>query len=64
GAVVYDTLYPALAERLCQRVYALAKGLKKVRFITASQTVKDTLKKYNPAFDVVTLEEAVSLSQA
>ncbi|MDD2461379.1 MAG: hypothetical protein WC328_04670 [Kiritimatiellia bacterium] len=64
GAVVYDTLYPELAERLCQRVYALAEGLAKTRFITASQTVKDTLKKYNPAFDVITLEEAVSLSQA
>jgi len=64
GALVYDTLYPELAERLCQRVYTLAEGLAKTRFITASQTVKDTLKKYNPAFDVVTLEEAVSLSQA
>ena len=64
GALVYDTLYPELAERLCQRVYTLAEGLAKTRFITASQTVKDTLKKYNPAFDVVTLEEAVALSQA
>ncbi|HRR32486.1 MAG TPA: hypothetical protein P5026_00140 [Kiritimatiellia bacterium] len=64
GAVVYDTLYPALAERMCQRVYALAEGLEKVRFITASLYVRDTLKKYNPAFDVITLEEAVSLSQA
>lgn len=59
GAVVLDVLYPELAEKLCQRVYALADGLGNTRFITSSQTVKDTLKKYNPAFDVVTLEEAV-----
>ena len=59
GAVVYDTLYPALAERLCRRVYTLAEGLGKTLFITASATVRDTLKKYNPTFGIVTLEEAV-----
>ena len=64
GAVVYDTLYPALAERLCQRVYALAQGLGNVLFITASATVRDTLKKYNPAFNIVTLEEAAARSQS
>lgn len=64
GAVVFDTLYPALAERLCQHVYALAQGLGKVLFITASATVRDTLKKYNPAFNIVTLEEAAARSQS
>lgn len=63
GAVVYDALNPALCEQLCARVYGLA-GAKKTLFITASATVRDTLKKYNPKFDVITVEEAVALSQA
>ena len=63
GAVVYDALNPALCEQLCKRVYGLA-GAKKTLFITASATVRDTLKKYNPKFEVITLEEAVALSQA
>ena len=59
GAVVYDDLNPALCEKLCGRVYALAGDLGKTLFITASATVRDTLKKYNPKFEIVTIEEAV-----
>jgi len=59
GAVVFDTLYPELSERLCRRVYGLAEGIGKTLFITASATVRDTLKKYNPKFPIATLEEAV-----
>ena len=58
GAVVYDALNPELCAKLCARVYALAAG-SKAPFITASQTVKDALKKYNASFNVLTLEEAV-----
>jgi hypothetical protein len=58
GAVVYDALNPELSAKLCARVYAQAADSKSL-FITASQTVKDTLKKYAPAFNVITLEEAV-----
>ena len=60
GAVVYDDLNPGLCEQLCRRVYMLAGTSGKERFITASSYVRDTLKKYNPAFDVVTLEEAIA----
>ncbi|HNX34561.1 MAG TPA: hypothetical protein PKM57_08030 [Kiritimatiellia bacterium] len=63
GAVVYDELNPALCEQLCKRVYSLS-GTKKTLFITASATVRDTLKKYNPKFEIITLEEAVALLQA
>ena len=58
GAVVYDDLNPELCEKLCRRVAGLAGDCKKTLFITASLYVRDTLKKYNPAFNVVTLEEA------
>ena len=58
GAVVYDALNPELCQKLCGRVYSLAGDCKKTLFITASLYVRDTLKKYNPAFNVVTLEEA------
>lgn len=61
GAVVFDSLYPELAEQLCKRVYTLAEGLRKSLFITASVYVRDTLKKYNPDFGVITLEEAATL---
>jgi len=60
GAVVYDALNPELCKKLCERVCSLADGAGKVLFVTASQTVKDALTKYNPLFDVVTLEEAVA----
>ncbi len=63
GAVIYDALNPALCEQLCTRVYSLA-GTKKTLFITASDTVRNTLKKYNPKFEIITIEEAVALSQA
>lgn len=64
GAVVYDELNPALCEQLCKRVYGLAGAVKKTLFITASSYVRDTLKKCNPKFEIVTIEEAVALSQA
>ena len=65
GAVVYDDLNPELCEKLCRRVYELAAGVAaKTLFITASSYVRDTLKKYNPTFEIVTIEEAVALSQA
>ncbi len=64
GAVVYDALNPALCEQLCKRVYGLAGAAKKTLFITASAYVRDTLKKYNPKFDIITIEEAVAQSQA
>jgi Fe-S oxidoreductase len=60
GAVVYDDLNPELCEKLCNRVYGLAGDFKKTLFITASLYVRDALKKYNPTFNVVTLEEAVA----
>ncbi len=60
GAVVFDAINPELCAKLCARVYALAAGLDKTLFVTASQAVKDALTKYNPSFNVVTLEEAVS----
>ena len=60
GAVVYDDLNPELCEKLCNRVYGLAGDFKKTLFITASLYVRDALKKHNPAFKVVTLEEAVA----
>ena len=63
GAVVYDALNPELSAKLCARVYAQAPS-RKALFVTASQAVKDTLLKYNPTFNVVTLEEAFALSQA
>ena len=59
GAVVFDDLNPGLCAKLCARVYDLAAGLGPARFITASAYVRNTLKKYNPAFDIITLEEAV-----
>jgi hypothetical protein len=61
GAVVYDELNPTLCEQLCKRVYGLAGAAKKTLFITASARVRDTLKKYNPTFDILTLEEAVAI---
>jgi len=64
GAVVYDALNPELCQKLCGRVYDLAGDCKKTLFITASLYVRDTLKKYNPAFNVVTLEETVCNSGA
>jgi Fe-S oxidoreductase len=59
GAVVFDALNPDLCEKLCGRVYALAADAGKALFVTASQTVKDALTRYNPSFNVVTLEEAI-----
>jgi Fe-S oxidoreductase len=58
GAVVYDALNPQLCEKLCVRVAEQAKALKKPLFITASQYVRDALRKYNPTFNIVTLEDA------
>ncbi len=60
GAVVYDDLNPELCAKLCARVYALAENLRRTRFVTASCYVRDALKKHSPAFNVVTLEEAVA----
>ena len=60
GAVVYDDLNPELCEKLCRRVFELAGTAKKPLFITASRYVRDTLKKYNSAIEVVSIEEAVS----
>lgn len=60
GAVVYDALNPELSEKLCARVYALAADVGKALFITASASVRDTLRKHNPKFDIATLEEALS----
>ena len=61
GAVVYDELNPELCAKLCARIYAQTVG-GKIPFITASQTVKDMLKKHNASFNVITLEEAASAS--
>jgi Fe-S oxidoreductase len=60
GAVVYDDLNPGLCAKLCARVDTQAAG-SKTPFITASQAVKDTLKKYQASFNVLTLEEAAAL---
>lgn len=62
GAVVYDALNPGLCAKLCAHVAELAEDLPTPLFITASQTVCGTLKKHLPAFNVLTLEEAVSPS--
>lgn len=62
GAVLYDALNPELSAKLCSRVYAQAAS-RKALFITAAQAVKDALLKYNPTFNVITLEEAFVLSQ-
>ncbi len=62
GAVVYDALNPDLCAKLCARVATLAKDAKATLFITASQTTCDALKKYAPALNVLTLEEAVTHS--
>ncbi len=60
GAVVYDDLNPALSERLCGRIYTLAARLGDTLLITASYYVRDTLKKYSPRLEIVTIEEAVA----
>ena len=60
GAVVFDDLNPELAEKLCSRVVGLAGALKKPLFITASLYVRDTLKKYNPKIEIVSIEEAIA----
>ncbi len=60
GAVVYDDLNPELCEKLCSRVYSLAGDYKKTLFITASLYVRDTLKKYNPKIEIVSIEEAIA----
>ncbi len=62
GAVVFDALNPKLCAKLCARVYGLAHDSKKPLFITASLYVRDTLRKYNPAFNVITIEEAAAQS--
>jgi Fe-S oxidoreductase len=64
GAVVYDTLYPDICAKLCARVYALAADLGDTLFVTASRTVRDTLKKHNPAFNIVTLEDTIPAQQS
>ena len=56
GAVVYDTLYLTLVERLCQRVYDLAEGLGKTCFITASDRERHP-EEVQPRFDVITLKK-------
>ena len=60
GAVVYDDLNPELCEKLCSRVYSLAGDYKKTLFITVSLYVRDTLKKYNPKIEIVSIEEAIA----
>lgn len=60
GAVVYDDLNPALCEKLCRRVYALADDLERDLFVTASHYVESTLKKYHPQIRIISVEEAVA----
>ncbi|OGV36293.1 MAG: hypothetical protein A2020_07785 [Lentisphaerae bacterium GWF2_45_14] len=59
GAVVYDKLYPELAKKLAERVWEQADNPETDLIITASSYTKSILKKYNPAFNVITVEEAV-----
>ncbi len=60
GAVVYDDLNPELCEKMCQHVYEMADDVTKDLFITASRYVKNTLKKYNSKFEIITIEEAAA----
>jgi len=60
GAVVYDDLNPELCKKLCERVAGIAGDAKKTLFITASLYVRDTLKKYNPKVEIVSIEEAIA----
>jgi Fe-S oxidoreductase len=57
GAVVFDRLNPVLASKLCERVYALADDPAAVH-VAGSPYARATLRKYNPEFNVVTVEEA------
>ena len=59
GAVVYDKLYPELAKKLAARVWEQADNPETDLIITASSYTKSVLKKFNNAFNVITLEEAV-----
>lgn len=59
GAVVYDKLYPELAKKLAERVWEQADNPETDLIITASSYTKSVLKKFNNAFNVITLEEAV-----
>jgi len=59
GAVVYDRLYPELAKKLAARVWQQADNPETDLIITASDYTKSTLKKFNAAFNVITIEEAV-----
>lgn len=57
GAVVYDKLYPRLAEKLCERIVELVDNPEKDILVTASPYTKTVLKKYAPQLKVMLLDE-------
>jgi Fe-S oxidoreductase len=59
GAVVYDALYPQLAQKLCRYLVELADDLSTDVFVVASPYAKRVLNQYAPEMTVLSLEEAV-----
>jgi len=60
GAVVYDRLYPELAERLCARIAELTDHPSIDILVTASPYTKAMLNKYAPQLRVMLLDELAS----
>lgn len=59
GAVIYDRICPGIMEKLSRRIWELADNPEKDLIITASPYTKFALKKINPGFNVISIEEAV-----
>lgn len=59
GAVIYDRICPDIMAKLSGRIWELADSPEKDLIITASPYTKFALKKFNPDFNVISIEEAV-----
>jgi Fe-S oxidoreductase len=60
GAVIYDKLYPELAEKLCERIQYLCDNPGVDLLIVSSPYTKFALNKFAPQLNVIMLEEAIT----